>query len=98
MSNVSDFILTAPIDEPGIIALNKRLMSDENYCACFNQVDRYAGGNKAFQADVWMAAFRNVDMRDFKAHVFSVSWSEPERIRFFVQHEHEYSFQQVDML
>jgi hypothetical protein len=87
MSVVTDIILVLGIAEP-IDELN-RYLSDAYNGGALKQVDKHAGGNKAVQCDVYMAAINHFDRESFIRKFASINWNEPECVQLFLKYETE---------
>lgn len=93
MSVVTDVILMAPGDpRQAVEALNADLMKRFN-CS-LNQVDSYAGGNKAIQASVYMGAFSYFHPDEVLALISAAPWDEDDRadIRVAIKGEWDDAF------
>jgi hypothetical protein len=98
MSHVSDIILITAIedgaavesDHPNADRLSEYLR--ENHKSSLIQVDGHAGGNKAVQADVFMAAINYLDIPAFVAAFKSVHWEIPECAQLLIKDEHDDRF------
>lgn len=100
MSSVTTLILTTSIMEggqedaegndtfPAIRKLNELLGGGE----WFKPVHDGAGGNKAPQAYVFMAAINYCDLDALKAHIRSIEWEDPEAVLLLVNEEDESGF------
>jgi hypothetical protein len=55
-------------------------------------VDKWAGGNKAMQAEVWMGAFNYFKLEEFVAFVKSQKWESPDRVQVLTQREEDAVF------
>lgn len=94
MSNVTNVILHISIAEeeredkpiPPIFELNLCL---EQLNTSFKQVDQHAGGGKAFEAVVFMAAFNNVLTQEIVGIVASRSWKYPEDVQLFIMEQED---------
>jgi hypothetical protein len=98
MSVVTDVIiclgLAEAIDDEGttppIAEINDYLRS-RNYGE-LARVDDFAGGNKAFQAAVWMGAFNHLNLSEFMNFVKSRNWQSRADVQILLKKEEENSF------
>lgn len=97
MSVVTDVILMVPIDG------GRRVINDINTRIAtatrapghgLIKVDRYAGGNKAVQADVYMGAFNYLTRQDVLAILAAAPWDASDRadVRVAIQEERDDAF------
>jgi hypothetical protein len=73
---------------PGIDKLNELLGGG----AWFKPVHQHAGGNKAPQANVFMAAINHLMLADLFLAMNRVEWEEPEAVLLLVNEEQEDGF------
>lgn len=99
MSRVTDIILITAIDDgastdqehPNVDQLNDYLKSQHGGCSLV-QVDHRAGGSKAMQCDVFMAAINYLDHGALLAHLEAISWETPECVQLMLKGEEEDRF------
>ena len=97
MSAVTDIILTCSLlesqgsnwdDTPSVQTLNDYLRA-AYHGVTLMRVDDYAGGNKAVQCTVWMAAINHFDTKEFLRQARSAQWYEPESAQIFFKGEND---------
>jgi hypothetical protein len=91
MSRVTNVLVTAGIDEPGVPVLNKWLEL-ENYGVLHN-VTLAAGGSKAVEADVWLGAFNYLNLKEFASAVERVKWESPGSVAIFIKEQEDERFE-----
>jgi hypothetical protein len=95
MSSVTDIILSTTIEDgateeethPNADVLSNWLVT--NYKGGLVKVDQLAGGNKAMQRDVFLAAINYLDHEAFLALFHSVNWEWPEDVQLLLKGEHD---------
>lgn len=97
MSVVTDVILMVPPDSgPALIRdINARIEAVvASPCSGLNKVDRYAGGNKAVQADVYMGAFNYLSRQAVLDILAAVPWDVDDRadVRVAIKEEWDDAF------
>jgi hypothetical protein len=98
MSVVTDVIICLSLSEeiddegttPPVAEINDYLRS-QNY-GKLARVDDFAGGNKAFQAAVWMGAFNHLNVSEFMDFIKSREWQSREEVQVLLKKEEDYSF------
>jgi len=99
MSHVADIILVTCIDDgaeaddchPNADKLNAYLKNNHNGAGLV-KVDNYAGGNKAMQVDVFMAAINYLNIDAFVEWFRGVEWQDPECVQLLIKNEHDNRF------
>ena len=89
MSSVTDILILTAIEETGMEVVNK-YFSDTRYT--LKEVSDYSGGNKAFQADVFMAAINYFALDEFLEFLQTVEWENPECVQVLIKREHDDNF------
>ncbi|SRR6266478_1692292 len=91
MSYITNIIITTAIEDTGMEELNTALATARDG-ERFAQVDMYAGGYKAIEADIFMAAFNYLHFRDFRLWVKKVKWQHPEQLAIFIKGQNDKRF------
>ena len=84
MSVVTSIIFSSGFEEPA--ALNKYLGQP------LIQTEECAGGNKAFQADIYIGAFNNIDADELIQIFKDYKWQFPESAQLMIKREHDDKF------
>ena len=97
MSVVTDVILMVPPDSGLALIrdINARIEAVvASPCSGLNKVDRYAGGNKAVQADVYMGAFNYLSRQAVLDILAAVPWDVDDRadVRVAIKEEWDDAF------
>lgn len=97
MSHVTDIILVTSIDDGGIEDAHPNTDLLNMYLERQNKgkllkIDNYAGGRKAMQCDVFMAAVNHLDMREFIEEFHKISWECKELVQLFLKDEEDDRF------
>jgi len=99
MSHVTDIILSTMIEDgakrdeehPNVDQLNGYLI--ENYGGCFLvKVDDKAGGGKAMQCDLFIAAINHLNIPKFLKEFYKINWEAPEYVQLMLKDEHDERF------
>ena len=85
MSYVSNVVLLTFIDDPGIKDL--QLWLSENEMPALNQVDGFAGGKRAFEAEIWVGAYNYLDIQEFTQAVLDAKWLYPDAVQLLIKQE-----------
>jgi hypothetical protein len=96
MSVVTDIILVTGIDDgaeredehPNADRLSAYL-EREHGGRGLAKVDQHAGGRKAMQCDVFMAAVNFLDKDAFLAWFHAIEWHDPEQVQLMLKGEQE---------
>ncbi len=83
MSVVSNVVLVTAIDEPGTAAVNAWLAA-----AGFGplaRVEQHAGGNKAFECDLYAAAYNYFLTDEFIAALSAIEWRGAENVSLIIE-------------
>ncbi len=99
MSHVADIIFMTSIDDgsnvedshPNADKLSAYLVRNHNG-AYLVKVDDHAGGNKAMQCDVFMAAINYLDIDEFVEWFHGIEWEYPESVQLLIKDEHDDQF------
>lgn len=91
MSTVTNMILATMVDDAS------SFREDEGPLATlvhpgFVQVDQHAGGNKAMECDVFMAAVNGLDLDEVLEKLRKVPWAFPEEVQLFVKEQDDENF------
>ena len=89
MSHVTDIIVIVMVDE-NIELLQKYLK--KVYKCTLKQVDDYAGGNKAVQADIYMTAINAFIIPVFYQEFLKLKLEFPESAQLLIKDEHDDKF------
>ncbi len=92
MSVVTNIIVIIPCCSDGtdIKKINSKLLHlDGNHY--LKQVDQYAGGNKAFETDVYMGAFNYLNVGQFKKWFKATEFTE-HNIQLLIQEQDDNNF------
>lgn len=98
MSHVADIILVTAIDDgaqrdeehPNADLLSKWLQENKGQdWLKLVKVDQHAGGNKAIQCDIFLAAINYLDIDGFVAAFRSIRWHMPECAQLMIKDEHD---------
>lgn len=98
MSVVTDIILVTAVDdrttcreEPSATKFNSAIAA--RVCVgleqALQQVDGHAGGNKAVQCDVFMAAINYLDRDALLTEFRKMKWESPECVQLMLKGEHD---------
>ncbi len=95
VSHITDIILTTAIDDgasqdgmhPNVDILNHYLQVNHG-SGVLVQVDGRAGGGKAMQCDVFMAALNHLDMPSLLRVFYGIQWEYPESVQLLLKDEH----------
>jgi hypothetical protein len=90
MSHVADVILLTFVEDAGIDDAQKWLR--DNKWPELVEVSGNAGGNKAMQCDVWVAAINCFAIDDFAKAVKAINWEWPDSVQLLVKDEHDDHF------
>ena len=97
MSDVTDIILIIAIDDgdlngdlKNIDTINNYLIS--SYKSFMEKVDSFAGGNKAVQCDVYMAAINYLNKEDLISKFLDINWDYKECAQLMLKGEHDNKF------
>ena len=99
MSHVTDIILATMIDDgaerdgehPNADRLNAYLI--ENHGGwLLEKVDDRAGGGKAMQCDLFIAAINHLNIPEFLKAFHEIEWEAPEYIQLMLKDEHDERF------
>lgn len=99
MSHVTDIILSTMIEDgsvgeassPNVDVLNEYL--SKNYGGWkLVKVDDKAGGGKAMQCDLFIAAINHLDISAFLNAFREVEWEAPEYVQLMLKDEHDEGF------
>ena len=60
------------------------------------KVDQHAGGTKAMQCDVWMAAINMLDEDAFVMAFLSIDWGDPECAQLMLKSEDDCRFRVIN--
>jgi hypothetical protein len=95
MSHVTDIILITAIDDAvdnifSVDALNEYL--SKKYGGKLNKVSQYSGGNKSFQADVFMAAVNYLDIKGFINGYQNNHWELQSSAQLLIKDEQDDNF------
>jgi hypothetical protein len=85
LEEIDDQATTPPISE-----INDYL-SSRGYGG-LARVDDLAGGNKAFQAGVWLGAFNHLNIKEFMDVVKSRDWLCRDDVQVLLKKEEDYTF------
>jgi hypothetical protein len=96
MSHVADIIFTTAIEDgaetdgahPNTDKLSAYIEKNHSG-ATLVKVDSHAGGSKAMQCDVFMAAINYMDIDAFVAWFQGIEWEYPESVQLLIKDEHE---------
>lgn len=96
MSVVTDIILITGIDDgrdgdetPGSVdRFNDWIEAHGRATDRLVQVDRHAGGHKAMQCDVWLAAINFCDEAELEKAFQRVEWDQPRMVQLLINSEH----------
>lgn len=96
MSHVTDIILSTTIDDgaelegehPNTDQLNMYLNENHNGCSLVKADDK-AGGGKAMQCDLFIAAINHLNIPDFLERFYQIAWEYPESVQLMLKDEHE---------
>lgn len=99
MSHVTDIILITSIedgadlesDNPNVDKLKGYLEKEHNGHTLL-KVDGHAGGNKAIQCDVFMAAFNYFNIDAFVRLFKEMQWQYPESAQLLIKDENDDAF------
>lgn len=99
MSHVADVILVTAIDDgggedehPNADRLEQWLQQHQSPNIRLAKVDQHAGGNKAMQCDVFLAAVNYLHIDEFVAAFRAIPWDHPERTQLMLKDEHDDRF------
>ena len=95
MSMVTDIVLLCPLEQGKALSkINDYLKS--TYNNRLKEISEYCGGNKAFQADLWVGAFNSMDTKEFLECVKDVAddpiWDCCDKIQLMIKEENEEEF------
>ena len=99
MSHVTDIIFITAIEDgadaeaghPNTDKLSEYIAREHNNNKLL-KVDEHAGGNKAIQCDVFMAAINYMDIDTFIAWFHTIKWEYPESVQLLIKDEHDDQF------
>lgn len=93
MSTVADIILvTGTYDTNCKNSLDEYLKKHHNG-EHLVKVDDYAGGHKAIQADVYMAAINGLDINDFLDCFYNTNFEDPNLCQLMIKNENDNRFE-----
>ena len=52
-----------------------------------NQVDGFAGGTRAFEAEIWAGAYNYLDIQEFTQAVLNVKWLYPDDVQPLIEEQ-----------
>lgn len=99
MSHVTDIILSTMIEDgakrddehPNVDELNQYLI--EHYGGwVLVKVDENAGGGKAMQCDLFIAAINHLNIPEFLERFYEIAWEAPECVQLMLKDEHDERF------
>ena len=99
MSHVTDIVLSTMLGDSkhsgeehlSVNQLNKYLI--ENYGGWhLVQVNHNAGGGKAMQCDLYIAAINHLNISEFLEAFYKISWDAPEYVQLMLKDEHDKRF------
>ena len=99
MSHVTDIILSTMIEDgaqhdnghPNVDQLNQYLSKHHGGWALI-KVDEKAGGGKAMQSDIFIAAINYLNIPDFLNAFYEIKWEAPESVQLMLKDEHDERF------
>ena len=99
MSHVTDIILTTMLqdgstfddDHPNVDQLNQYLIENRGGWTLV-KVNEYAGGGKAMQCDLFIAAINHLDIPAFLDAFYRINWEAPEYVQLMMKDEHDERF------
>jgi hypothetical protein len=96
MSRVTNIILITTSDEAegGVERLNNALAAMA-IVGAFERVDEHAGGPKAIEAAVFMAAFNHLNIESFRQAVIKNQWDFPESVQLFIKEQEDERFREI---
>ena len=99
MSHVTDIILSTMLGDGDAKELrypNAGMLSEylkKNYDGYeLVKVDGLAGGGKAMQCDLFIAAINHLNIPQFLEAFFSIEWEAPEYVQLMLKDEHDDRF------
>ena len=93
MSHVTDIIIVTMLDDGGGEDCHPNVdLIAEKAGIWFEKASDKVGGNKAMQADVFLAAVNCLDIDNFVSIFGSVKWEYPDCVQLFLKDEHENVF------
>ena len=85
MSCVSNVILLTFIEDPGI--KDVQLWLSGAGALPLNQIDKFAGGTKAVEHEIWSGAYNWLDVPEFVKAVKSANWAFPSDVQLLIKEE-----------
>jgi hypothetical protein len=101
MSSVTDILLCTGLADgivmdsrphPSADALSRWLVERHGPACALKQLNGYAGGNKAMQADVFGGAVNYCDTEGLLAAFRAIPWDDREAVQLLVKEEHDSAF------
>lgn len=86
MSVVTNVLLFMPGSESRALAPVQRWLDNANM-GQLTKIDRYAGGKKYMEANVWAGAFNYLDVPAFVEVVKAQRWLDPECVQLLIQEQ-----------
>ncbi len=100
MSKVANVILITTIEDgahregehPNVFHLNDFLLA-QGYPTGMSKVDCHGGGDAVMGSDVWMGAFKDLNVEGFKDIFEAIDWEDPQTLQLLIKDEAELQYQ-----